>query len=136
MIFNISHISSEPLQEQIANQIKSKILLGELKPSELLPSIRTLSAELKVSSVTIRRGYEILERDGLIISMQGKGYFVCEFDHKERKNLAKSDLKDALYPQLRKAEENGLSKKEIMGIVKDFFSKETENSNGRESISA
>ncbi|HHW28916.1 MAG TPA: GntR family transcriptional regulator [Syntrophomonadaceae bacterium] len=78
----ISGASQEPLYEQIANQIKNQIILGELKPGDALPSIRKLAKELQISVITTKRAYDELEKDGFIETVGGKGSFVSA-DNKE-----------------------------------------------------
>lgn len=74
----ISNADSRPIYEQISAQIKDKIIKGELKPGEGLPSMRYLAKELRISVITTKRAYEELERDGFIVTMTGKGSFVAE----------------------------------------------------------
>lgn len=73
----ISNSSDRPIYEQIASQIKSKIIAGELKEGDALPSMRLLAKELRISVITTKRAYEELERDGFIVSLTGKGSFVA-----------------------------------------------------------
>lgn len=77
----ISNSSNQPIYEQISSQIKNKIIAGELKQGDSLPSMRLLAKELRISVITTKRAYEDLERDGFITSITGKGSFV------EGKNL-------------------------------------------------
>ena len=72
----ISSTSEIPMYEQIKNQIKDAILNNEIKNGEPLPSIRHLATELRVSVITTDRAYDELAAEGLISSVQGKGYFV------------------------------------------------------------
>ena len=74
----ISNSDGRPIYEQISSQIKSKIMTGELNAGQMLPSIRLLAKELRISVITTKRAYEELERDGFIITMTGKGSFVAE----------------------------------------------------------
>ena len=74
----ISNIDGKPIYEQINTQIRDKIIKGELKPGEALPSMRYLAKELRISVITTKRAYEELERDGFIITMTGKGSFVAD----------------------------------------------------------
>ena len=74
----ISNSSGKPLYEQIIGQIKKMIISGELKPGEMLPSMRYLAKELRISVITTKRAYEELEREGFITTVQGKGSFVSE----------------------------------------------------------
>ena len=72
----ISNSSGVPLYEQIEEQIKRQIMTGELHKGDMLPSMRILAKELKISIITTKRAYEDLERDGFIESVTGKGSFV------------------------------------------------------------
>lgn len=72
----ISNSSGKPIYDQIYTEIKSKIISGELKEGEPLPSMRLLAKELRISVITTKRAYEELERDGFITSITGKGSFV------------------------------------------------------------
>jgi len=73
----LSNTSKEPIYEQIKRQIKESILKGELKEGELLPSIRQLAKDLRISVITTKRAYDELENEGLITSVVGKGSFVA-----------------------------------------------------------
>ena len=73
----ISNSSGQPIYDQISSQIKSKIIAGELKEGDALPSMRLLAKELRISVITTKRAYEELERDGFIVSVTGKGSFVA-----------------------------------------------------------
>ncbi len=77
------------IYEQIVNQLKNAIVTGELQAKEALPSIRALAAELSVSVITTKRAYEELEKEGLIRSVAGKGFYVCEYntDYLKEKQL-------------------------------------------------
>ena len=73
----ISNSSGQPIYDQISSQIKSKIISGELKEGDILPSMRFLAKELRISVITTKRAYEELERDGFIVSIPGKGSYVA-----------------------------------------------------------
>lgn len=77
------------IYEQIVNQLKNAIVMGHLQAGEALPSIRALAAELSVSVITTKRAYEELEKEGLIRSVAGKGFYVCEYntDYLKEKQL-------------------------------------------------
>jgi GntR family transcriptional regulator len=72
----ISNISGVPIYEQIKRQVKSAILSGELQEEEMLPSLRTLAKDLKISVLTVTRAYTELEQEGFVKNMQGRGCFV------------------------------------------------------------
>lgn len=73
----LSNVDGTPIYEQIVRQIKAKIVGGELKAGEALPSMRLLAKELRISVITTKRAYEELERDGFITTVPGKGCFVA-----------------------------------------------------------
>ena len=73
----ISNNSSIPIFEQIENAIKQAIFSNELKEEDMLPSVRSLANELKISFLTVKRAYDELEQQGFIKTIQGKGSFVA-----------------------------------------------------------
>ena len=73
----ISNLHGKPIYEQIASQIKALIISGQLHEGDMLPSMRLLAKELRVSVITTKRAYEELEREGFITSQTGKGSFVA-----------------------------------------------------------
>lgn len=74
----LSNTDSAPIYEQITRQLRAKIVSGELAPGAALPSMRLLAKELRISVITTKRAYEDLERDGFILTQQGRGSFVAE----------------------------------------------------------
>ncbi|MDO5400821.1 MAG: GntR family transcriptional regulator [Eubacteriales bacterium] len=72
----ISNVSGLPIYEQIKQQVKSAILSGELREEEMLPSLRTLAKDLKISVLTVTRAYTELEQEGFVKNVQGRGCFV------------------------------------------------------------
>ena len=96
----ISNASDLPIYEQISSQIKALIMNGTLKEGELLPSIRVIAKELKVSVITTKRAYADLERDGFIEVVQGRGSFVSsrnlDFIREEQLRNAERHLQKAV----------------------------------------
>ena len=76
----LEHQSGIPIYEQIKEQMKTSILCGDLSENELLPSIRQLARDLKVSVITTTRAYNDLELEGFIQTVQGKGCYVKKVD--------------------------------------------------------
>lgn len=72
----LSNSSPMPIYGQIKEQVKEQILAGELPENEMLPSLRQLAKDLKISVLTTTRAYNELEQEGYITSRQGKGFFV------------------------------------------------------------
>lgn len=73
----IDNKSGEPIYNQIYSQIKNQIISGELKEDEMLPSIRGLAKDLRISFITTKRAYEELEREGFIYALPAKGCYVA-----------------------------------------------------------
>ena len=73
----IDNKSGEPIYNQIYSQIKSQIICGELKEDEMLPSIRGLAKDLRISFITTKRAYEELEKEGFIYTLPAKGCYVA-----------------------------------------------------------
>lgn len=66
-----------PIYDQIYTQVKDQIISGSLQPHEMLPSIRGLAKDLRISFVTTKRAYDELEKDGFLYTIAGKGCFVA-----------------------------------------------------------
>ena len=73
----ISNASNLPIYEQIYAQMKNAILLGDLSEGDLLPSIRQLAKDLRISVITTKRAYDELEQDGFVYTVAGKGSYVA-----------------------------------------------------------
>ncbi|MCQ2483187.1 MAG: GntR family transcriptional regulator [Clostridia bacterium] len=95
----LSNSSGVPIYEQIEEQIKSQIMSGNLVEGELLPSMRVLAKDLKISIITTKRAYEDLERDGFIESVTGKGSFVKGINN----DIVKENMMFAIEELLDKA---------------------------------
>ena len=78
MQLSIDNRSDQPIYEQIALQIKAQIISGALAEDTLLPSIRSLAKDLRISVITTKRAYDELEKDGYIYTVAGKGCYVAE----------------------------------------------------------
>lgn len=123
MLLNLTDLSDESLQSQISRQIRAKILSGELMAGTMLLSIRALAREQKVSVITVQRGYEALEKDSLIHSRRGKGFFVSELGVSKKKNMAENKLTESLMPIIENAIDEGMSKQEIEMVLKEILIK-------------
>lgn len=73
----IDNKSGSPIYDQIYTQIKQQIIAGSLREHEMLPSIRGLAKDLRISFVTTKRAYEELEKDGFLYTIPAKGCFVA-----------------------------------------------------------
>lgn len=109
----INHSSMEPIYEQIVAQIKAEVISGSLPAGEALPSVRTLARELKISALTVKKAYDYLEEEGLVVTVHGKGSFIAQANQgllmEERRKELEKDLEQAV----RKARCGGLTDEEI-----------------------
>lgn len=114
------------IYEQIVNQLKNAIVTNELKTGEALPSIRALAGELQVSVITTKRAYEELEKEGLIRSVAGKGFYVCEYntDYLREKQLMM--IEERLAELIIGAKSAGLTCEEFMEMAETMYNTEKE----------
>ncbi|MBQ7066321.1 MAG: GntR family transcriptional regulator [Lachnospiraceae bacterium] len=112
------------IYEQIVNQLKNEIVTGNLTAGEALPSIRALASELEVSVITTKRAYEELEKEGLIRSVAGKGFYVCEYNKTYLKEKQIMMLEKRLTEVLSDCKKAGLSKEDIKDMVETLYEEE------------
>jgi len=114
----IDNKSGAPIYDQIYAQIKSQIISGALKQDEMLPSIRGLAKDLRISFITTKRAYEELEKEGFIYTLPGKGCYVApkNVELLREENLKK--IESYLDEVVRLADSCGLSKEELMEMVR------------------
>ena len=105
------------IYEQIVNQLKNEIVTGELTPGEALPSIRMLAADLSVSVITTKRAYEELEKEGLIRSVAGKGFDVCESNKDYLKEKQLMMLEKRLAELISDARQAGMSCRDFVDMA-------------------
>ncbi len=120
----ISNSSGRPIYEQITSQIKNLILSGALKEGEVLPSMRLLARELRISVITTKRAYEDLERDGFIQTVTGKGSFVAgenlELIREEHLRMAEGHLQKAVDT----ARSSGVTLDELVQMLNVLYGEE------------
>ena len=109
----INNSSMVPIYEQIIEQIKAMIINGILKENDILPSVRSLSKELKISALTVKKAYDYLEEEVFTVTVHGKGTYVGaanqEMLKEEQRKEVESDLEKAIQKGLR----SGMSKEEM-----------------------
>jgi DNA-binding transcriptional regulator YhcF (GntR family) len=96
VILNLSELSDEPLHAQISRQIRAKVLSAGLAGGDPLPSIRGLAREQRVSVITVQRAYDDLEREGLLRSRRGKGFWVTPIPAGQRQRMARERFASAM----------------------------------------
>jgi GntR family transcriptional regulator len=113
----ISNISKDPIYEQITKQIKDNIIKENVSEGELLPSIRSLAKELKISVITTKRAYEELERDGFIETVPGKGSYVSAKNKEFLKEKKIKSIEDKLMEAIEDSRVIGLTKNELKEML-------------------
>lgn len=109
------------IYEQIVNQMKDAIVSGDLKAGEALTSIRALAAELQVSVITTKRAYEELEKEGLIRSVAGKGFYVCEYNTDYLREKQLMVLEERILDVIVGAKSAGLTCDEFVEMVRALY---------------
>ena len=112
----INNTSMVPIYEQIMEQIKAQIISGELKENDILPSVRTMAKELKISALTVKKAYDNLEAEGMTVTVHGKGTYVAasntQLMEEERRKEVEADLEAAI----QKGRRCGMKEEEIRSL--------------------
>jgi GntR family transcriptional regulator len=112
--------SSVPIYEQIKEQIKTSVLSGELQENELLPSIRQLARDLKVSVITTTRAYNDLELEGFIQTVPGKGCYVKRIEEDFIRSQYVKETKATLNTAIRQSKMAGLTMSELHKLLDEL----------------
>ncbi|MDP4091254.1 MAG: GntR family transcriptional regulator [Bacillota bacterium] len=113
----ISNTSGKPIYEQIKEQIKEAILSDELSEGDMLPSIRQLAKDLKISVITTTRAYTDLEEEGFIVNVQGKGCFVSPKNSELVREQLIRKIEDSFADAINTARIAKLSREELLRIL-------------------
>ena len=113
----ISNASNLPIYEQIVVGVKQHILSGELHEGDLLPSIRALAKDLRISVITTKRAYEDLERMGLVEMQPGKGCFVAAGNRELMREAALKRVEDHLQAAINAAAGSGISADDVRQML-------------------
>lgn len=113
----IDNKSGTPIYDQIYSQIKGQIISGALKQDELLPSIRGLAKDLRISFITTKRAYEELEKEGFIYTLPAKGCYVAPKNVELLREENLKNIEEHIDEIVRLAASCNLSKQEIMEMV-------------------
>ena len=122
----IQNSSDKPLYEQIMDQIKGQILSGTLREGDLLPSIRLLAKELRISVITTKRAYDELEREGFVHSVAGKGTFVASVKQSQLQEIKWQEVEKNLKQAAHDARLSGISLEELIEILRVIYKEEKE----------
>jgi GntR family transcriptional regulator len=117
----ISALSQTPIYEQIQSQIKEMVLSGNLKSKEQLPSIRLMAKDLKVGIITVKRAYEELEKEGMVVNLQGRGCFVAEIDRAKVKIIHLDMLRERLIEIKEFTDTSDISPREMRKVIDEIY---------------
>ena len=120
----ISNNSSVPIYEQIKNAIKDAIISNELKEEEMLPSVRNLANDLKISFLTVKKAYDELEEEGFIKTVQGKGSFVAPKNLEIIKEEKLKEIQDYIEKIYNISKIANISEDEIKELFNMIFKEE------------
>ena len=113
----INNSSMTPIYEQIVMQMKEKIMSGQLKADTMLPSVRTLAKDLRVSALTVKKAYDAMEQEGYVITVHGKGSFVANVNPNLAREEKQKEVEQLFEQGIHKAKECGMTAEE----TKDLF---------------
>lgn len=122
----ISNNSSVPIYEQIKQTIINQIISSELSEDEPLPSIRMLAKDIKISVMTIKKAYDELEKEGYIVTRQGKGSFVAPKNLEFIKEQKQKEIENHLSKVISIASQYNISKQEIMDLFEFMMESDKE----------
>lgn len=120
----ISNSSPTPIYEQIKTSLIEQIIEGSLEENEPLPSIRNLAQDLRVSVLTVKKAYDELEREGFILSIQGKGTFVAPKNGELIKEKAQKDIEKHLEEAIGLAKTFDIDRKTINELIDLYYEEE------------
>ncbi len=116
-MIDIDVTSSTPIYAQIVNGVKERILKGIFEPGEKLPSVRDMAKMMTLNPNTVQKAYKELEREKVVITIQGRGTFISE-EYKPRKDEHKlNEVKETLKKGIIEAFYMGFSKEELLDLV-------------------
>ena len=117
----ISNSSSVPIYEQIKTSIINQIINEDLKEDEVIPSIRNLAQDLKISVMTIKKAYDELEEEGYIITRQGKGSFVAPKNTELAKDKAQQEIEEYITKIVEISNKFNIDKDDVIDIFNLFY---------------
>ncbi len=117
----IDQLSQTPIYEQIESQIRQNILSGKLEANYMMPSIRKMAKELGVGIITVKRAYDDMCNEGLLISLQGRGVFVADIDTDKEKEVRFNGLREKLLDVKAYCDTSDISKEELIKEIEKMY---------------
>ena len=121
----LSNTAGVPIYEQIAQQVRDAILTGQVEADEMLPSIRALARDLRVSVITTTRAYSDLVADGFLANVPGKGYFVLPRDSELVREQVLREVEEHLDRAVERARLAQLSDEELHTMLQTIITTST-----------
>ena len=112
----INHSSMVPIYEQMTEQIKGMIKNRELVENDVLPSVRMLAKELKISALTVKKAYDLLEEEGVTVTVHGKGSYVAKNNAEQLQEEYRKEIELELEATVEKSKRYGLEKSELRDL--------------------
>ena len=109
----INNSSMVPIYEQIVSQIKEQIISGAMAEESMLPSVRSLAKDLKISALTVKKAYDFLEEEGFVVTVHGKGSFVAAANQQLLQEEKRKEVETDLERAIRKGRCCGMNDSEI-----------------------
>jgi GntR family transcriptional regulator len=113
--------SGVPIFRQIIDQVKAQLATGRLKAGEFLPSVRQVAGQLTVNPMTVSKAYSLLERDGLLENVRGKGMRVAEGKGAIRGPIRRAQIQKLVSELARLCQSAALSRDEVCALIQEAF---------------
>ena len=117
----ISSKANKPIYQQIYDQISTQIILKELEADTQLPSIRVAAKELRVSIITIKKTWELLEQNNYIYTVPGKGAFVNKNSDSFLLDKKNQKVEGLLSEVIEESKHVGISKEELKDLIEIMY---------------
>ena len=114
----INNLSMQPIYEQIVNQIRAAIMQGNIKEEQMLPSVRSLAKDLRISALTVKKAYDTLEEQGFIVTVHGKGSFVSCANQELMLEEKRKEMEYDIEMAIRKGRSCGMNNQELVELFK------------------
>ena len=112
----INNSSMVPIYEQVVDQIKTMIVKKELQENDVLPSVRTLSKELKISALTVKKAYDSLEAEGFTVTVHGKGTYVAGMNQELMMEEQKKEIEADFEKAIQKGRRCGMENSDLLAL--------------------
>ena len=113
----LNNSSMVPIYEQLVDQVKRQIISGDLRENDVLPSVRALSGQLRISALTVKKAYDRLEEEGFVVTVHGKGTYVATTDRQLALEARRKAVEDDFAAAILKARTAGFTAEDIREIM-------------------